>query len=609
MSKKKTVSILLCIAIILMIVSMVGSSLVQSSGGKVNVQTVSWETSLGTKMSGLLLVPKGVSPEAPAPGVVVCHGFYNNKEMQDAYYVELARRGFVVLAIDMMSHGESDNVTDVGGVVMSVNEAVNYIGGISYVDASRIGIEGHSLGSASCNVAAQIDAMFETPRIAAIVFNSADPTYRDEATNTYVNIYGNRSAAIIASQYDEFNFYTTDKTGALHLAPDFIYSDEAQSFLNFGADPEGLAFKEANTIYSENMNGKEAYRAVYTPAIIHAWSHFSAASVYAVIEFFDRSLGSPVSIPASNQIWQYKEALNFLGLIGFALFILSFTLFMVYTPLFADLRREESVYRPMTKEKSVWFWGMTAANVAFAAVTYLPICVGLQSGAYNRVYAAQNTVFAVCAWAAVCGLFALALLCVYTFAYGKKNDVSLREMGVTMNLPVLGKTVLLALISIIVSYAWVYLATALFHVDFRIWVLAARYITADKLLMSLFPYALLLLVYFIPSAIMNTCFGNFREKDGFDWNDVLSAVISALPALILLGIQYSAYIGGGHLAFDSASGRALMLLWLIPLVGILPASVIISRKIYKATKNPYLPAIINAVIVAVMSCANSCTWL
>jgi hypothetical protein len=44
------------------------------------------------------------------------------------------------------------------------------------------------------------------------------------------------------------------------------------------------------------------------------------------------------------------------------------------------------------------------------------------------------------------------------------------------------------------------------------------------------------------------------------------------------------------------------------LVAILPISVIVARKLYKKTGNPYLPGIINAIIVTLISCANTCTF-
>ena len=49
----------------------------------------------------------GVSAESPAPGVVYIHGYQNNRETSDAYAIEMARRGFVVLEIDAIGRGNS----------------------------------------------------------------------------------------------------------------------------------------------------------------------------------------------------------------------------------------------------------------------------------------------------------------------------------------------------------------------------------------------------------------------------------------------------------------------------------------------------------------------
>lgn len=85
------------VAVVLMVVSMIGANFIQTSGGKVAVKDLRWETTLGHQMSGLLFVPLGASAEEPRPAIVVSHGMYNNREMQDLNFVELSKRGFVVL--------------------------------------------------------------------------------------------------------------------------------------------------------------------------------------------------------------------------------------------------------------------------------------------------------------------------------------------------------------------------------------------------------------------------------------------------------------------------------------------------------------------------------
>ena len=49
---------------------------------------------------------------SPAPGVVYIHGYQNNRETSDAYCIEMARRGFVVLEIDALGRGNSGNPGD-----------------------------------------------------------------------------------------------------------------------------------------------------------------------------------------------------------------------------------------------------------------------------------------------------------------------------------------------------------------------------------------------------------------------------------------------------------------------------------------------------------------
>ena len=74
-------------------------------------------------------------------------------------------------------------------------------------------------------------------------------------------------------------------------------------------------------------------------------------------------------------------------------------------------------------------------------------------------------------------------------------------------------------------------------------------------------------------------------------------------------IQYGTYFSTNHMAWAaSAAGvSSMFIVWLFPLVLILPATAAISRWIYKVTRNPYLPAIINALIVVLFACTNTRT--
>ena len=70
------------IALLLCLISMIGASLVQTSGRKVIIKDLRWETPTGYQMSALLLKPRTATPQNPAPAIVTSHGWFNNREMR-----------------------------------------------------------------------------------------------------------------------------------------------------------------------------------------------------------------------------------------------------------------------------------------------------------------------------------------------------------------------------------------------------------------------------------------------------------------------------------------------------------------------------------------------
>src|SRR5580698_7134840 len=119
--------------------------LVQTSGG-VRIEDVRYRGAAGETISALLYVPPSATAAHPAPAVLVSHGFINTREMQSPFAIELARRGFVVLAMDMTGHGYSTGPMGVDG--FGGPSALAYLRSLPFVDKANIGLEGHSMGGA-----------------------------------------------------------------------------------------------------------------------------------------------------------------------------------------------------------------------------------------------------------------------------------------------------------------------------------------------------------------------------------------------------------------------------------------------------------------------------
>lgn len=604
MGKNKKLTVILAISLVLMLVSCIFTSMIQTNFGKVEVKEINWVTDNGYTMNAWVFIPKAATAENPAPAVVTSHGMFNNKSMQDLNFVELARRGFVVLAQDMPSHGDSGDADGYAGTMMGMYESVKVLAKMPFVDAARIGITGHSLGGMSCNLSITLDNYAPTPLIAAVLLNCADGTYTDNE-GKFTNVYGARDMGIVAAQYDEWFFDDTDANGNPTLPKDFIYNKNAQSILYFGQDPAGQPLREANTIYTENVDGTDALRVIYTPDIIHPWSHFSYKSTVGTIEFFDAALDAPVKIAPTNQIWQWKVVSNTVGLIGFFMFMVALTLVLAKTSFFGMDVQSPIAPRPVTKGGKAWFYGALLVGAVFAAVTYFPIHNALKGSSGYIPGVTQSSPRATGTWAAACGVFAILSMVVSYFCYGKKNGVDLGEVGVKISLKNLGKTILLA--GIVVSSMLIILGVAdyLFMADFRIWVVAFRAFKVEQLGMTFAPYAFLFLTYYVANSVAVNCF-NYNDIGGKNkWvNIALCALGAVLPAIVLLLLQYIPYFSGSDLMWPQYNMYGV---WLFPMLVTLPGAAVVSRIVYKNTNNPYLPGIINGIIVAIMACTNTLT--
>lgn len=605
---KKSAKLWIVIALCLCLISGIGVSAIQTSGGTVTMTEVKWYTTYGYEIDGYLLVPDTATVENPAPGIVCCHGLLNNKEMQDLNYVELSRRGYVVLAIDMLSHGDSAIVSDGSLKNASVYEGALFLNNLDIVDKDRIGITGHSAGGANSNLACAMDNENEERIIAAALINSTDPTYFDGDGN-FANVYGSRDVGVIAGQYDEFGFVTKYDDGTQRPTREYIDSNEAQSFLYFGNYEAGLEARSPYTYYEENVDGENCFRVIYNPSLIHPWSHFSKRSTENTIEFFDKAFGAPNAIPASNQVWQWKVFFNVVGLIGFVMFVINCAVAMVDTKFFGSLKAAETVQpvKAANKKAVLCFWASLFLAVIFGAATYLPILVKAQSFPGGPSLFGQKAVFGVSMWALACGGFAIISMIVSRAVLGKDN-FNAEAVGLKISAGNAAKTILLAITVAASAYALVFINDYLFHADFRFWVLAVKAFEPRILKISL-AFMVILCGYYVTNSIAINCF-NYNEVGG-KLNLTILTVANALPAVIVVLFQYVYFRIHGivHYAANSNGPMHLYIVWIFPLVAILPISAVISRKIYVKTKNPYLPGIINAIIVALISCANTVSYL
>lgn len=98
----------LILAVLAFFVFLSIAHIVETNGGKVDVDRLTIATSEGAVLSAKLWRPKNASAENPAPAVILVPGGNANLEYMSATSLELARRGYVAIAIDPFTIGRSD---------------------------------------------------------------------------------------------------------------------------------------------------------------------------------------------------------------------------------------------------------------------------------------------------------------------------------------------------------------------------------------------------------------------------------------------------------------------------------------------------------------------
>ena len=593
----------LALSLVLMLVSAIVASAVQTVGGAVTVKDMRWETASGRLMNALLFKPTYASADDPRPAVVVSHGWWNNREMQDANYVELARRGYVVVSIDMYGHGDSDPLPndelEVGGTGMY--DAVKLVADLPYVDADRIGVTGHSNGARAANFSIPIDDAADEQLIASVLLVDNDPVYRDEA-GAYVNYYGARDVGVIQAQYDEFFFRSYGPEGQVLTPPrEYPTTDNAQSFLNFGADPADGEQREAGEVYTDG----DAMRVIYSLPQTHPWSTISSGAVGHLVDFFEESLGAPNPLPAGDQVWQVKEVFTTIGLIGFGMFLVAFTRALLGFRAFAGLRLAEPVAAAATTRKGLaWFWGGLVVSALFSGASYVLLSQAPWAGAIafgtTNLYA-PGAVWFIAIWAAINGVAGLAIMVISYLLFGRRNGQDLRTVGVFPGWRRFFHGLGLALTTVAAAFAIVFALDYFFTTDFRLWVIAVKTFTPDKILFALTVLPLFLIYFFANSVAINA-FNRFTLR-GKEWlNTLLLALFNSLAPIVLVIAQYTTFFVSGY-TIPGFGG--IYSIWLFPVILILAAAAVISRKIYRATNNPYIAGFINAAVVALISVSNS----
>ncbi len=605
------------VALIICLISSVGASLIQSNGGKVEVTEIDYITQSGLHQNAMLLKPKTATSENPAPAILVSEGWYNTKEFQDLNFVEYARRGYVVLAINMYGHGDSETIEPVWmedplSNANGLYDGIKYLHTLPFVDKTKVAVSGHSYGGYFSSRSCMLDNLQEDPLISAAVIVCEEPELMSWDPDAYVGMFGTRDVMIVTVQYDEWYHRVEQADGTYSPAREFIHQYPAQAFLNFYADDTEMEVRDSYTIYHKEIDGVDVMREIINPPITHPVAHFSSNVVSYSCDFLNESFGQPDNIPGSSQIWQWKVVFNTIGLIGFFMFLINAALAMLDLPYFKELKATapvEPLPAPSGKGKA-WYWGGLVFGAVFGAVVYVLLYSWAMGGSRPSFFT-QEASWYIGTWSAICGIATVLIMIVSYHCYSKKNGLDLAERGIKISGKKLWKSVVLSLFAVFSTFSLVFLSDYFFHVDFRCWCfMTIRAFSAEKLVQT-GKYLIFWLIYYIALSVVTNGF-NYVKIGKKNW---ISCAIQMFfvfigPEIIVLTQYITFYITGWswtELHFPACDTMAPI--WLYSILVILPLAAFVCRKIYQKTKNPYIGGIIMGVTACIITTTNTLTQI
>jgi dienelactone hydrolase len=573
----------LAVCLLLWAVAVVTASRVQRDFGNVEVSDVHFRNAGGVLVRAKLFVPAGATRERPVPGVVYVHGYQNNRETGDAYSIEAARRGIVVLNIDAIGRGHSGipgDPADPGfDPTYGATAAVAFVRSLDYVRADAVGIMGHSLGAEMAYRVALAD-----PTLRALVLTGY--AYTAEATPEMP-----RNMLMIIGRYDEFR---DRMTGTRDIEREWMATDRTRRA--FGVEAPRLG-----TTYGDFAAGTA--RRVVVPAITHVHESHSAEAIAETVEWLRSALNpSPARwIDAREQTWRVKETATLVAMLaGFAC-LFPLALILVRLPFFATTRRtgpDRYVCPPRE-------YALYASANGLLLWLYLPLVLVL-FGVHKYVVPIHHAfpmmmVNAIVWWLLWVNGIGLVLYRLWYVRRARPRGVTPRDLGVAISGPGLAKAVLLAAILFAVMYAMEFAAEKAFIVNYRFVFPFMSDLTGHRAGMFLLYWPFLLFCFLATGAFLHgqirrpaegAWLGTLVARSGYAWLALIG------PLALFLAVQYVPLIASGFIPFVGPNGLfVVFVINLFPMLALLAMTSVLSTWLHQLTATVYAGAVVNSLIV------------
>ncbi|MBE9543154.1 MAG: alpha/beta hydrolase, partial [Proteobacteria bacterium] len=533
------------------------------------------------------------SSSDPAPGIVYIHGYQNNRETGDAYCIELARRGFVVLGIDAIGRGNSGTPGELDDPdfdpTWGGKTSAAYLKSIPFVDPQKIGLIGHSLGAEMVYTVALQD-----PSIKGLVITGF--AYREDASPTMP-----KNMLMIHGKYDEFR---RRMTGTRDFEKEWMNTPRTRK-----------VFPVKNPKLSETYGNFDdgTARRVYMPRITHLHTTHSGAAIAEALEWMKAALKPSQTdwIPSDQQIWPIKEWSTLVAMAACFASLLPLGLMLLRTSFFQSLQHPVSgtyacsgkAYLKPAIINGVLMW------------LYFPIIMGLWAVhlflvKIDKMFPQMLTNGTVW-WFLWINIIGFLIFRRWFKKQSREYGLTLFELGLSdqedrfaINGLNVAKTILLSIILFLFAYLIEHTLESIFIVDFRFIFPFASDLTAYRTVLW-FTYFPFLLVSFLLMGVF--LHGQLRRSQKSTWLKTFlswsayNICVLITPLILLILVQYVPLFIAGVIPFVGPGGFFIALTQnLLHIIVVLIIVIPIQTWFYQLTGRIYLGAMLNAALVTWM---------
>ncbi|MFW9854312.1 MAG: alpha/beta hydrolase [Candidatus Thorarchaeota archaeon] len=237
-------------------------------------------------INGIIYRPLTATINDPRPAVVLAHGISGSQQIMNGIALELARRGFVALAIDLKGHGNSGGSLSFSDPTLGTLSAVRYLELQPFVNGLSVGLIGHSLGGVAVRATA-----FAHKNISAVVTLGSQSAWAgNESVYGIINTTFPRNFLFAVGRYDEL----FGDLNELRIALMPVFGTESPVI--------------ANSIIYGDFRFQNARKLVISDTI-HLLEPADPFIVSEILSWMDASLwgGRNAIIPYDNQIFLIRE--------------------------------------------------------------------------------------------------------------------------------------------------------------------------------------------------------------------------------------------------------------------------------------------------------------